>query len=457
MEENSKVTGNVYSNGTITGDTGGTKPTITGDAYVAAGTAAVPDQENTTQTTEFAFGNQNDREDAAQSFVPANTSPINKVSLYLKKVGNPDDAKVKIATDGGGKPSKTKIAEGTLKSSKVTTSFGWIEVSLLDNPQLTAGTTYWLLIDAKKVSDDKYWVWGASNNSSYLQGQGMYSPDSGAGNPTWTTADLDFNFKIFLGSGVTKIVGLDVGGDAHANTIEQSTIAGTAYCQVGTNNNQNCNTSQADPPSQDLPISQANIDQWKADAEAGGTTLGDFNPSGSLATLGPQKITGNLILDDNGQTLTVTGTIWVQGAIDIKNNAVIKLDPSFGDASGVILADGWIHLDNNGQFQGSGQASSYILLLSTKNCVGDAQAGCTHHNAAIDLHNNVTSTIVYASEGLLYLHNNVALKEAVAKKMQLQQGANVTYDSGLASAQFTSGPGASWQIKRGTYQFTGNP
>ncbi len=458
MENNSQITGNVYSNGPIKGDTQGTKPTITGDAFSAAASSSTTDQQNSIQTADFTFADNNSREDAAQSFKPAITSPLNKVSLYIKKVGNPQDADVIIVADNAGKPDKNSLATAKLKASKVTATYGWVEVAGFDkNPQLTAGTTYWLVIDAGSTSSSKYWIWGASSDSAYIDGKGMYSPNFSAKNPIWSNANYDFNFKLFLGAGVNKITNLNVGGNASANTIENSTIGGTAYCQTGTGNNQPCDTSQGDPSPQDLPISQANIDQWKQDAQAGGITTGNFNPTAGAVTLGPQKITGDLILDDIGQTLTVTGTIWVQGNIDIKNNANIKLDPSFGDASGVILTDGWIHIDNNGQFQGSGQANSYILLLSTNNCIGIPQAGCTHHDGAIDLHNNVTSAIVYASEGLLHLHNGVAIKEAVAQKLQLEQGANVTYDSGLANIQFSSGPGASWQIKRGTYKFTTSP
>src|SRR3989344_997026 len=51
MEENSKVIGNVYSNGSIEGDNGAT---ITQDAYVAGGVFSTPDQENSTKETEFA-------------------------------------------------------------------------------------------------------------------------------------------------------------------------------------------------------------------------------------------------------------------------------------------------------------------------------------------------------------------------------------------------------------------
>ena len=455
MEENSKVIGNVYSNGSIEGDNGAT---ITQDAYVAGGVFSTPDQENSTQETEFAFANTSSREDVAQSFAPATTNPVSKVSLYIKKNGDPDDARVQIRNDNGGVPDKAKLAEGTLKGKKVTTSFGWIDVSFGSNPNLTAGTVYWLVIDAPKTSAGNYWIWGASSNAAYLAGEGKYSPDANAKNPSWSAADLDFNFKLYLGGVITTIDNLEIGGEAHANTIQNSTITGTAYCQTGIGNNKPCNTSQPDPPAQDLPVSQANIDQWRQDAAAGGTISGDFNPQDDTVTLGSKKITGNLILDENGQTLIVTGTIWVQGNIDIKNNAVIKLDPSFGDSSAVIVADGWIHLDNNGTFEGSGQTGSYILLLSTSNCLGSPDGGnCTHHDAAIDVHNNVTSTVIYASEGLLHLHNNVALKEAVAQKMQLQQSATITYDSGLASAQFSSGPGGSWQIKRGSYKFTISP
>ena len=195
-----------------------------------------------------------------------------------------------------------------------------------------------------------------------------------------------------------------------------------------------------------MPISQGQIDQWKTDAAAGGTINGDFAPDTSTS-LGPKVINGNLILTTNNVTLTLRGTVYVKGYIDISNGSAVRLDSGYGSLSGLILADAWVHVQNNGVFGGSGQAGSYIMLLSTSSCRGVAGPSCAHHDAAIDLHNNASGAIFYASDGLIYLHNGVNATELTGYKMQLNQTAKITYEQGLANSQFSAGPGASWQIQ----------
>ena len=48
--------------------------------------------------------------------------------------------------------------------------------------------------------------------------------------------------------------------------------------------------------------------------------------------------------------------------------------------------------------------------------------------------------------------NTATTKEITAEKIHLNQNAVVTYESGLASAQFSSGPAGGWEMLDGTWQ-----
>ena len=448
MENNAIINGNVYSNGSIQGANGAQ---VTGSAIVAIGTSLTADQQNdvpTSPPSEITFGNASSSQDAAQSFSVSVTNPINKISLYIKKVGNPNNATVRITGDSGGNPGTTTIATGTLNNALVTNSFGWVDINLSPNPQLNAGTTYWLVIDGSSNAS-KYWVWGA--NTNYASGEAKTGKYSGG---PWNATGLDGYFKIFLGGITTFIDSLNVGtgsGDnTHANTVTNTTAVGDLLCQIGSGNNKPCDTSQPDPSPQDMPLSEANIDQWKAEAEAGGTITGDYTPPAD-SSLGPKKITGDLNLS-LGQTLTLTGTVWVEGNIDMNNNATVDLDSAYGAEGGIFLSDGWIHIRNNSQFLGSGDPDSYILVLSTSDCDGSGTTGsaCTHHDAAVDVHNNAGTAVLYTADGLLYLHQVIGVKQATAYKLHIENNAHIDYESGLANANFSSGPGGgfiinSWQ------------
>ena len=70
------------------------------------------------------------------------------------------------------------------------------------------------------------------------------------------------------------------------------------------------------------------------------------------------------------------------------NNVVVKCDPTYGETSCIIIADGYMDFRNNTDFQGSGAAESFILLITRKaDCIGDSGFGCGPGNSAI-YHNN---------------------------------------------------------------------
>lgn len=446
MEETSQVNGSVFSNGSIDADN---NANVTGDVFVAQGTATSADQVNDTPIPpldSITFGKTTSDEDGVQSFTVSADDPLNKISFYIKKVSTPKDAKVKIVNDNGGIPGSTKLSEGVLEKDQVTGSYGWVDVTFSPNPQLSTGTTYWMVFDVKK-DFNKYWIWGA-NEDGY--GNGVAKTGKYSGGP-WNSTTLDGYFKIFLGGIDTHIDNVAIGGDAAAYKVTNSTITGDLFCKDDDgSNNKVCDTGPEPPSPQNMPISDANITQWKVDAEAGGTIIGDYTPPDG-STLGPIKITGDLNINSTNQTVTITGTVWVEGNIDIDNSALVKLHTGYGANGGIIVADGWIHLDNLSVVTGSGTAGSYLLLLTTNDCNGFSNPSptgktCSHHNSAVDLHENVSASVIYTSIGLLHLHRNVTIQEATAYKLKLAQGAIINYESGLANANFSAGPGAGFKI-----------
>ncbi len=413
----------------------------------------------------------NPQVDVAQSFKPSVSGAISQVDLYLKKIGSPVNAMLSLIKDSGGSPSTNPtdiLATGLIGAGALSTSYAWQSIVLFNAPVLTAETTYWLVIDAA-TNNANYIIWGNDSAGGYTRGLAKKSADFTLSG--WSSVVGDLNFRTYMGVASYSLDTITVGGNANAHTMNNVTVGGNANavtlnngvvggninvdsmanCTIGGNASYNAisdcaiigsqttpTTPPTDPPRIDLPITASTITNWKQDASLGGVIAGDYSVTTNVS-LGPKEITGNLLMGVNNTTLTITGTIYVRGNIDISNGSNIRCAASYGEDSCVIVNDGWIHLQNNGVFQGSGTAGSYFMFLTTA-------AGGGHHNSAIDLHNNASGAIFYAQNGLIYLHNNVTVTEIVGYKVHLENNATLIYESGLENAKFSSGPSGGFNI-----------
>ncbi|MCH8889169.1 hypothetical protein IID26_01960, partial [Patescibacteria group bacterium] len=298
MDNNSRIegvggtVGNVYSNGPIVGSTGAT---ITGDAVVATGLIEDEQARSLVCNQDQIVGQANPQIDFAQSFSPNSSGPLAKISIYIKKVGNPGSRQVKIVSDNAGSPNTITIEEGTLNNALVGTSYGWVDVVFPTPPVLTGGTTYWIVLDAIK-NNSKYWIWCSDSNNGFGNGVAKYSQD--LVNDPWTLIIGDLAFKTYTGEGISSIDGVTVDGDARANSITNSSICGDAYYQtidaasldfVNSPTNPTCSDpltpgtafpGSTDPAPLNMPISSSIITDWKSDALAGGTIVGNCGDSG---------------------------------------------------------------------------------------------------------------------------------------------------------------------------------
>jgi len=459
MTGGSTINGNVYSNGNIVATNG---VRITGSATAANPPALAADQVNDspapidpcTSSTCVTFANTSAAQDFAQSFRISQAVPLSNIQFYLKKVGAPSNATVKIMNDNAGSPGSTTFMSGTLSASAVTANFGWVTVAMPSTPILDPAQTYWLVIDAASNSS-KYYIIGA-NSDGYANGTAKVGRVGSSWSST-TPAGLDGYFKIFLGGGTSTIggstyvggvyIGTTAADNAWAHTVQGASVTGNLYCQVGNYNNKLCDTSRPDPAPEPLPLSDENIQDWKNEAAAGGTITGDYHVDWDGDTLGPTEITGNLLVDGGG-TLTVSGTLWVHGTLTLTGGGKIKLAASYGASNGVVITDGYVTINGGSGFYGSGEPGSYIFLITTSAC--PVAANCNGNNA-ISLSGGAGTVAIVAQEGNVYISGGSALKAVAAKQITMDGGATLIYDSGLINANFSTGPGGSWALFPGSY------
>ena len=255
--------------------------------------------------------------------------------------------------------------------------------------------------------------------------------------------------NIVVANNGNGIEGLVVGENASAHTCKDSTINGTlTYVSGGSVINCDAGITIDGGPgeiaSQDLPIPQSQIDDWKAEAAADRIITTDYLLDGSGATdsLGPIQVgtvsePKNLTVN-NGANLKITGTIYVAGDILFANNAIIELDSNaYGSTSGIIIADGKIDVNNNAILQGTGEAGSYLLILTTNNSLDPA-------DPALSVGNNAEGAIFYAASGIIRLRNNIEVREVTAYKIWMDNNAEIEYESGLENSLFSGGTGGSW-------------
>lgn len=237
-----------------------------------------------------------------------------------------------------------------------------------------------------------------------------------------------------------KILNSTVGGDAYYKNdpfdISGTTVAGTKYAY------------QTTPATAPLPT--IDLDFWHNSAEAGGVIYGDYHPADN-SSLGPVKIGGNLIMDNNVD-ITVTGPIWVKGNIVTGNNSSFTLASSFGDYSTTILADnpddhtlGKIDITNNTGIAGSGSSKSHILFATTCDKTSDT-------DPALSVANNTSGAVFFAQNGTLRLKNGAGAKSMAAYRLFIDQLADVTYIESDFSGNFSNSPGGTWRILEGTWR-----
>ena len=269
------------------------------------------------------------------------------------------------------------------------------------------------------------------NNGSRVIGN-VFSNGNVSGNGT-----IDENL-IISGNG-HNVQNTRVKGDALTySCLANSVIEGDlTYVQGGAKTctvQGSTSTQTAEIPAQSFPISNNQINDWKNEASANVINGSVTITNSQTKSYGPVKITGSLTVSNNA-TLNMTGTIWVQGDVSISNIGRVKLDSSYGSLGGILISDNIITLSNSAIVQGSGTSGSYLLIISTDSA-----------SPAISISNNAAGAVFYAPNGGITISNNTQLKGLTGYKITMQNNSIIQYETGLANAFFSSGPGGGWQV-----------
>jgi len=267
-----------------------------------------------------------------------------------------------------------------------------------------------------------------------------------------------------MGSGSNLIKGTVISGgpdgyvseihatsSVYANTIEDSEIDADAYYQTisGATVHGSSYSGSPDQATSSMPISDEQIEAWKQTALTGGI-INDPCPYKieDDEIIGPVKIDCDLEISGNTD-VTLTGHIWVDGDVMIKNSANIFVSSSLTGNSVAVIADndsdrtygGVIGLENTSEFFGAGNGS-YVLFVSTNN-----HASTEGDDEAIEVQNSADGDLlVYAPYGKVLLQNSINIKEVTAYKIHLKNSAEVVYETGLINLLFDSGPSGGYTI-----------
>ncbi len=284
---------------------------------------------------------------------------------------------------------------------------------------------------------------GANNASSAFQSYGAMG--SGGNTITGTVVSAGPT------GSVTRINAASTAGSMYAKTITDSVITKDAYYQTisGSSVGGVSYPGSANQATSSFPISDETLDQWEADAAAGGviTTPCPYQVT-STVTLGPVKINCDLEISNDG-VVNLAGMVWVKGDVSMKNTSTVNISPSISSHTAAIISDdpanrntkGKMDLSNSATFLGSGN-NSYVMLVS-RNTSASAGGG----EVGIEISNSINGkALMYAPYGLIEIQNNVSLKEATGWKLRLKNSSSVIYESGLANLLFTSGPSGGYQI-----------
>lgn len=247
----------------------------------------------------------------------------------------------------------------------------------------------------------------------------------------------------FIGTdGVVKM-------DANAYIISGTKVEGTK-------------TTGTYPADKAMPIDPAQmnstIDTWETAAQNGGLHTGNLTTSGTNNVLGPIKIDGDWTVGNNAQ-VKIKGTVWVTGNIYIQNNAKLYLDPTYGNNSGLIIADykidrtnfnkGRISISQGATISGidknNPKTPSYIMLFSTQSPKAPFETFWKLW-PAITIEQGSVGGVYYAPFGSLDLKQNAQARALASSGLIIRQNAIVDYDGGMANSSFATGPAGKWTI-----------
>ena len=122
---------------------------------------------------------------------------INEVNLKLSKANSPETIRLIVKSASSNIPTGSNLGYWDFSADDIPTgSAEWVKFNLSPPLQLSASSTYALIVSSSAESPDSF-VWrGDFTSPTYAGGNAGYSNDTGS---TWETYSADFMFEVWAG------------------------------------------------------------------------------------------------------------------------------------------------------------------------------------------------------------------------------------------------------------------
>lgn len=320
--------------------------------------------------------------------------------------------------------SEAGLEEATLRIKK-----GWADVASVPVGSETA------LISVASVGGNKEIisasnVLGANRKSKSVLIQGVGS---------------DFSYGAQIGTGGlrmesnTTVIGnvYTNGNIMTAGGGTGSRITGSAYA-VGTISDPPQVDGGRYPGSSAKPLPPLDLGYWRAQAESGGVLTGNQTYSGAVNLLGPKKIVGDVTFANNAK-IQIAGPIYITGNLTLNNNSETSIHSSLGSSGTTILVDGRIIFKGAKTFSTGTTPEGYLLFATSRDDNNDIDI-----KSSSGINANIRS-VVYATNGQVELGNAV-VTALIGRYIDMENSAEVEFDSGLLDSVFSGGSSGGWNI-----------
>ncbi len=208
---------------------------------------------------------------------------------------------------------------------------------------------------------------------------------------------------------------------AQAHSISYVSATTSLICSNGVLNNRTCDISRSAYSSAAIPAKDSQIVSWKNSA-ARSIQTGNYQVNYRGATLGPQKIVGNLYVTDGG-VLRLSGPVWVTGRVYISDGATV-VNNSLGKSS-VIISDNPINLSGGSNVRAL--TNGNVLIVSTSLA-----------DPAITVTGGTNNTILFAPKGGVLVEGGAKVMALYGNHVTLDEGSSVIYDRKAAGLDISS-------------------
>jgi hypothetical protein len=126
----------------------------------------------------------------AQKFTAGATKRITKAEIRIRNTASGQGpVLIFICEDAAGSPG-TIIAQGSIQSNTITSSYQYLPARFIDAPLLTSGSSYWIVAYLSENAANTY-EWSATTNTTLAKNSVNYGT-------SWSSISKSLNFKTYL-------------------------------------------------------------------------------------------------------------------------------------------------------------------------------------------------------------------------------------------------------------------